>query len=210
MNSLVSLLFKSSTHIQSSSRLILFLYNIQAQSQSLIFVCLYFSASNLRAFDLPDLAFPDLTLPDLPLLLLSLLPKPTNQSLKPIWLSLLTGMLGVSSTSNAEVSRLGTQLVQHCGISQSILQSTTNVWRGEGRRSHTSLGIAPTKLLPERPIKPKCLGLQREDKYEYSLFYKTDHRIDTHWSLECLPRMLELHPPSYCYQSGRSVTDLSC
>ena len=49
---------------------------------------------------------------------------------------------------------VGTQLVQHCGIAQSISQSTTKVCRGLGRRSHTFCGMAPSKLFPDRPIKP--------------------------------------------------------
>ncbi len=56
----------------------------------------------------------------------------------------------------------GTQLVQHSGMSHSIMQSTTNVWRGLGRRSHNSLGMAPENPFPERPIKPTSYAIKAE------------------------------------------------
>jgi len=79
---------------------------------------------------------------------------PISNSTPPSSLSLLFSYGPNPPNINLLSVMAGTQLVQHCGISQSILQSTTNVWRGSGRRSHTFSGIAPWKLLPERPIKP--------------------------------------------------------
>jgi len=42
-------------------------------------------------------------------------------------------------------SSMGMQLVQHSGISHPILQSTTRVSSGLGRKSHISVGMDPVK-----------------------------------------------------------------
>lgn len=42
-------------------------------------------------------------------------------------------------------SSMGMQLVQHSGMSHPILQSTTRVSSGLGRKSHISVGMDPVK-----------------------------------------------------------------
>ena len=51
-------------------------------------------------------------------------------------------------------------------------QLTTNVWRGLGRSAHTSVGTAPSKEFPERPIKPACTKC-----IEIILAFESDGRI---------------------------------
>lgn len=104
----------------------------------------------------------------------------------------------------------GTQLEQHSGMSQSIIQSTTNVCRGLGRRSHNSLAMAPENLFPDRPIKPKIHAIRkrrptvRPGRIEISKT-RSNGKIDTHRNLVYFPWKREWYPSySYC-QSGRNA-----
>ena len=84
----------------------------------------------------------------------------------------------------------GTQLVQHSGMSQSIIQSTTNVCRGLGRRSHKSLAMAPENLFPDRPIKPKFMQFEGETVRAGRIAIsktRSNGKIDTHRNLVYFP-----------------------
>ena len=76
----------------------------------------------------------------------------------------------------------GTQLVQHSGMSHSIIQSTTNVWRGLGRRPHNSLATDPVNPFPDRPIKPKMYAIEEEtdDKWKGCNLKNTTQRLKRH------------------------------
>ena len=74
----------------------------------------------------------------------------------------------------------GTQLVQHSGIAHSVSQLTTRVRRGVGRSAHISLGTAPSKAFPERPIKSdaqKCI--------EIVWAFETDEDKKGHSTIAC-------------------------